>query len=261
MKANLIDKTGKEKGKIELPEAFSTPIREDILLKVFEAQKRHQPMGLKPFAGMMYSASGILRRKRHSWKVTYGKGIARTPRKIMSRHGVSFVWVGATVSNTRGGRRAHGPKSWENQFKKINKKEMKIALCSALNGTVNKEALAKKYSQEIKFELPVVFDSSVLNLKTKEFFGVLKSVFGESFEKLLQKKEIRAGRGKMRGRTYKQNAGLLFVVGNDEDMKISGIDVVKAGNLAIKDLAPNGFAGRFTCYTEKAIKDLTPRLK
>ena len=52
-----------------------------ILLKVFEAQKRWQEMGNTPFAGMKYSASGIIRHKRHSWKAGYGKGIARTPKK------------------------------------------------------------------------------------------------------------------------------------------------------------------------------------
>ena len=75
MKAKLFDKTGKEKGSVDLPKLVSGEIRKDVIAKVFEAQKREQPYGTMYFAGRYYSASGILRRKRHAWKVTYGKGI------------------------------------------------------------------------------------------------------------------------------------------------------------------------------------------
>ena len=122
MKAKLLDKTGKVKGEIEMPKNFSAEIRPDILLKVFEAQKVKQPFGAKVGAGAGYSASGILKHRRHVWKTAYGRGISRVPRKIMARQGARFVWVGATISSARGGRRAHPPKAIKNQFKKINKK-------------------------------------------------------------------------------------------------------------------------------------------
>ena len=65
----------------------------------------------------------------------------------------------------------------------------------------------------------------------------------------------------MRGRKYRSNAGLLFVIGNDEKMKRSGIEVVSVKDIAIKDLSPNGEPGRITCYTEQAIKDIEVRFK
>ena len=65
----------------------------------------------------------------------------------------------------------------------------------------------------------------------------------------------------MRGRKYKSNAGLLFVIGNEESMKRKGIEVVNVNNLTIKDLSPNGEPGRLVCYTEKAIKDIGERFK
>jgi large subunit ribosomal protein L4e len=92
--------------------------------------------------------------------------------------------------------------------------------------------------------------------KYKEFFEILKKIFKENFEKIIQKKKIRAGKGKLRGRKYKKNTGLLFVMGSEEKMKRTGIDVVNVSELKIKDLAPNGVAGRFVCYTEKAIKEI-----
>jgi len=246
MKTKLIDKTGKEKGSVDLPKNFAVKIREDILSKVFEAQRAiyAQSYGAKEGAGAQYSASGISKKKRHDWKATYGKGISRVPRKVMSRHGASFNWIGATVSNARGGRRPHAPRSAKNPFSKINKKELLIAFNSALAGTV-KDA--------------VVFDGEILDVKTKDFKKALKKVFGEA--KVWKVKSIRAGRGKMRGRKYKSNAGLLFVLGNEENMKRKGIEVVNVVDLKIKDLSPNGEPGRLVCYTKSAIEDIKNRFQ
>jgi len=152
MKAKTFDKFGKEKGTIDLPKNFTTKIREDILLKVFEAQKGiyAQAYGAMEGAGAQYSASGIAKKKRHDWKATYGKGISRVPRKVMSRHGASFNWIGATVASTRGGRRPHAPRSEKNLFKKINKRELLIAFNSALAGTVDVKFLEKKYGRKLE---------------------------------------------------------------------------------------------------------------
>ncbi len=243
MKAKLFDKSGKAKGDVDLPKCFSGKVRADVLLKVFEAQKGiyAQAYGSMEGAGAQYSASGISKKKRHDWKGSYGKGISRVPRKIMSRHGSSFNWIGATVSSTRGGRRPHAPRSIKNPFKKINKKELLIAFGTALAGSVKSA---------------VIFENGILDIKTKDFILVLKKVFGNRFGKILKEKKVRAGRGKMRGRKYKSNAGLLFVVGDEEKMRRKGIEVVVVGDLKIKDLAPNGEVGRLVCYSENAVKEL-----
>jgi len=244
MKAKMFDKAGKEKGTVDLPKNFAVKIREDILSKVFEAHRglHAQAYGAMEGAGAQYSASGISKKKRHDWKATYGKGISRVPRKVMSRHGASFNWIGATISNTRGGRRPHAPRSAKILFGKINKKEVLLAFNSALAGTA-KDA--------------VVFEDKILELKTKEFKKVMENVFGEA--KVWKVKSVRTGRGKMRGRKYKSNAGLLFVVGNEESMKRKGISVINVKDLMIKDLSPNGEPGRLACYTEAAIKDIGER--
>jgi len=259
MKAKLFDKNGKVKGDVNLPKCFSSRIRADILLKVFEAQKGSfaQVYGAKEGAGAQYSASGISKKKRHDWKGTYGKGISRVPRKIMSRSGASFNWIGATVASTRGGRRPHAPMSEKNLFKKINKKELLIALRSTLVGTFDAKSLEKKFGR--KMEVGGVFDSGILEVKTGDFVKAMKEVFGDSYSSVLKTKSIRAGIGKMRGRKYKSNAGLLFVVGNEEKMKRKGIEIVHVKDLAVKDLAPNGVAGRLVCYSEKAVEEIGGR--
>jgi hypothetical protein len=70
----------------------------------------------------------------------------------------------------------------------------------------------------------------------------------------IQKKSIRAGIGKMRGRKYKRNAGLLFIIGDKEEKKINGIDAVNVSELGIGDLAENG--ARLTLFSETAIKEI-----
>ena len=261
MKTKLFDKAGKTKGDVELPKNFSVKIREDILSKVFEAQRAiyAQTYGSMEGAGAQYSASGISKKKRHDWKATYGKGISRIPRKIMSRHGSSFNWIGATVSNARGGRRPHAPRSAKNPFSKINKKELLIAFNSALAGTVDGKSLERKYGKKVGSGF--IFDDKILEIKTKDFIVTMKKVFGDVFDSVLKHKSIRAGIGKMRGRKYKTNAGMLFVIGNDEKMKRKGIEVVNVNDLTIKDLSPNGEPGRLVCWTENAIKEIGERFK
>jgi large subunit ribosomal protein L4e len=173
----------------------------------------------------------------------------------MSRHGQSFQWVGASANYTRGGGRAHPHRPEENQFRKVNKKELTTALDSALSGTFDLKSLEKKYSIKVLVSA-IVADKKVLELKTKDFIVFLKTVFGEAFGKLLKEKRVRAGSGKKRGRKYKSNAGLLCVIASDEKMNRGGVDVVKAKELDISDLAPNGEPGRFVVYTEKALKEI-----
>ena len=126
-----------------------------------------------------------------------------------------------------------------------------------MSGTIDSESLEKKYG--VKMESGFVFDNKILSAKTKDFLVALEHAFGKAFNKVLKNKQVRAGIGKMRGRKYKSNAGLLFVVGNEESMKRKGIDVVSVKDLTIKDLSPNGEPGRLVCYTENAIKDIGAR--
>ena len=75
-------------------------------------------------------------------------------------------------------------------------------------------------------------------------------------EAVLKKKRVRAGKGKLRGRKYKSNAGLLFVKGKTEKIKLRGVDIISVGNVSISDLYP---LGRLTVYTEKALEELGGR--
>lgn len=265
MKASILSVEGKKLREIEMPKCFSGKIREKIVAKVLEAKKTGQPYGPSPNAGNQYSASGKINHRRHVWKTHYGKGMSRIPRKIMSKRGSQFIWVGASIPSAVGGRRAHPPKVVSMlEKKKINKKEMKIAMVSALSATANEKEIRKRYESLKDMEIknaPFVVEEKMTSLKTKELVSSLKKVLGdELFESVRKKRKVRSGKGKMRGRKYKGSAGILLVVGKSEKVKTNLLEVKNASNLNVSDLA-KGDLGRLTIYTENAIKDLGERLK
>ncbi len=262
MKTKLYDINGKQGKEITLPKCFSGKVREDVVAKVLESKKIKQPYAPSPVAGKQHSASGILKHHRKVWKSQYGRGMSRIPRKITSRRGSQFNWIGAEVSNTRGGRRPHPPKilGFINKLK-TNKKEQKLAMESALSASADKKFVEKKYSSLDKIDktIPFVIEGKFITLKAKEIISSLKKILGEKlFDIAVQKKVVRSGKGKLRGRKYKSNAGMLLVIGDDEKLKTTAFDVIKARKLGVVDLA-NGGVGRLVVYTENAIKDLGER--
>lgn len=265
MKTKILDINGKEKESIDLPKFFSQKIREDIVAKVLEAKKNKQPYAPSPVAGKQHVAKGKVVHRRHVWRSGYGRGISRVPRKIMSQKGSQPNWEAAEVPHARGGMRAHPPKivSMINT-KKINKKELMLAFSSAISATADEKKIKEKYrslkNEKIK-EFPLVVESKFLYLKTKDLLSSLKEILGEKlFYLALKKRKIRAGKGKLRGRKYKKNAGLLLVIGKNEKLKTKAFDIKNVKNLGVNDLAKGGL-GRLTIYSEQAIKYLNERFK
>ena len=104
--------------------------------------------------------------------------------------------------------------------------------------------------------LPFIVESKIVSLKTKDLLKSLKEIFGRDlFDIALKKKSVRSGKGKLRGRKYKSNAGMLIVTGKKEKMETRLFDISNTNNLNVTDLA-KGKQGRLVIYTEQAIKDL-----
>jgi len=265
MKSILLDINGKKLKDINLPKCFSQKIRGDIVSKVLEVDKNRQPYSPSPVAGKQHSASGTLIHRRKVWKSQYGRGMSRIPRKSLSRRGTQFNWVGAEIPGTRGGRRAHPPKILAMiNTKRINKKELKIALMSAISATADEKQITKRYEKlngKKLSNIPIIVESKIISLKTKDLVNSLKKILEENlFDLALQKKTVRSGKGKKRGRKYKKNAGGLFVIGNKENIKINNLDIRRVNNVSVTDLAKGGL-GRITIYTEQAIKELEDKFK
>lgn len=253
MKAKLFDMTGNAKSDVELPKLFSTTIREDIAQKYFEVDKTQNRLWHSPYneAGRRHSASGTISHRRHEWKGHYGKGIARVPRKTMWRRGTQFYWIGTEVSGTRGGRSVHAASGIRTPVK-MNKKEEEKALNIAFSATASKDHVLRRYSSIKSVEsAPFVVES--LPTKTKDLVSMLEKVLGSLFSVALQKKSVRPGIGKSRGRRYKSTAGVLIVTASNENSKFKGVDVRTVKSVEIADLFP---LGRLTIYTKKALDEL-----
>ena len=75
------------------------------------------------------------------------------------------------------------------------------------------------------------------------------------------KKNVRAGRGKMRGRKYQRAKGPLIVVSDKCDLlksarNISGVDIVSVKSVNSELLAPGTVPGRLTLFTAASIDRL-----
>ena len=226
MKTQILD-TGGKKIKEITTNLFEEPIREDIIFKVIEAERIWQPYSNYHWAGMDRSASGNIRHKRHSWKVSYGHGMSRVPRKIMTKRGSRFFWVGATIASARGGREAHPPKILRRE-KKINEKEKLKALKSAIAATASQHMIKKKYG--VEFKLPIIIDSKILSLKLKEIMKFLEKVIGKKFLKKI-----------------------LLIIAEKEKFQSKMLESCKVKQLNIQKLVPGGKPGRLIIYTENAI--------
>ncbi|MDG6220802.1 MAG: 50S ribosomal protein L4 [Candidatus Thermoplasmatota archaeon] len=254
-KVPLYSMDGKKKGEITLPGFFTAPVRKDLVHRAVvsaEANKR-QVYGPSPEAGMRHVAE---------WPGK-GRGMARTPRL---NHGGG---KGAVAPNTVSGRRAFPPLVTKDYTKKINRKEAKLARMCAAAATASTELVASrghKFSQDL--QLPIVVENKIVEMgSTKTAIAMLSEMgVADDLARAKNGKHVRAGRGKMRGRKYKQPKSILLVIAPGEDGKtagkakgfrnLSGVDVVSVKSLGTSHLAPGGDVGRLVLYTEDAIEEM-----
>lgn len=247
---NVFDLNGKPVDKINLPLAFMTPLRPDVIKRaVLSIQSsRLQPKGRDPMAGKKTTAESL----------GVGLGLARIPRTKgpASR--------GAFAPGTVGGRIAHPPTPEKKVIKKISKKEKQLALLSAIAATASKEiVVARGHSVEGIPQIPLVTVDELEALsRTEDFEKVLikLGVYSDIY-RVRESVKIRAGKGKLRGRRRKHAVGPLIVIAEDRGIakaarNIPGVDVVKVKDLNPEHLAPGAHPGRLTIWTRSAIEVL-----
>lgn len=258
MKLKIIDTKNAAKGEKELPSQFNEEYRPDLIKRaviVIQNNKR-QPYGADPRAGLKHST--YVSKRRSAYRTTYGIGQSRTPRKAMSVRGTRFNWVGAEVPQTVGGRRAHPPKAEKIWKQKINKKEKRKAIRSALSATMNIEIVNKR-NVNVPKNYPFILANDFEKIdKTKELRKLLLTLGFKDELKRAAIITIRAGIGKLRGRKKVKKKSLLLVTSSNCGLfqsasNIPGIDIVKVNELNAELLAPGTHAGRMTLFTESAI--------
>lgn len=259
MKLAVLNQSKTETRKMELPVQFSEPIRKDLIKRAVLAIRANtrQPYGADPMAGKRASAE--ISRRRKDYRGAYGIGISRVPRKIMSRRGTRMNWVGAFAPGTVKGRRAHPPKAEKLWGQKINTKERRKAIRSALGACMVKE-LVEQRGHRLPQGYPFLLDSEFEGIgKTKQVVAALvKLGLAEELERVKQRK-VRAGKGKMRGRRYSTKTGPIIVVAEkcrlmESGRNLTGVDIVPVNRLNAQLLAPGISIGRLALFTDKAME-------
>ena len=261
MKLPVLSITGQKIGEQELPEQFHEPVREDLIQRAVLAlqTKRRNRYGAKPTAGKRQVTE--ISRRRRKYKTSYGRGISRVPRKILSRSGTQFNWEAAFAPGTRKGRRAHPPKSEKNLVERINRKENKKAIRSAISASVIKN-LVNERGHKVPDAYPFIIEDKLESLKkTAEVKAALEKLNLNDELNRCSKIKIRAGKGKMRNRKYVRKKGPLIVVSKPCSVvkacsNMPGIDVTNIQSLNAEHLAPGCSPGRLTIWTQSAINEL-----
>jgi large subunit ribosomal protein L4e len=233
---------------VELPKVFETPYRPDVIKKAVIAQQSHgfQPQGRDPMAGKRTTAE--------SWGV--GRGMSRVPRlKGSSRaaFGVSIV----------GGHQAFPPRSEKVIRKEINKKERRLAIRSGIAATANRDVVGGRgHVIESVGQLPLTVEDSVQSIsKTREVKELFVNLGVWPDVERADRKKIRAGRGKTRGRKRKVGKGPMIVVAEDLGIgkaaaNLPGVDITRVEDLNADLLAPGAHPGRLVIWTKSALTSL-----
>lgn len=256
----VYDLTGQPKEEIKLPKVFSFEYRPDLIQRVVLAIQSHrrQPYGVDTLAGKRTSA--------------HYHGARRVPYAMMNREMARMArthsgppaleFTARTVPQARKGRQSHPPKAEKNWYLKINDKERVVALKSAIAASALLELVKKRHNVS-DLELPIIVKDEIQHVKkTKELEKIILALNLYSDLKRAKVRKIRAGKGKMRGRRYKNKKSILFVVSQDKGIfnacnNIHGVDACLLKDLNVELLAPGTHAGRLTVWDESCIKKLS----
>lgn len=255
MKVPVYDIGGTPTGEAVLPAVFTTPFRRDLIHKAFVNLDSHkyQPQGRHPTAGMDVVA--------RSNDPPTGRGVSRIAK--MRGGGGGRQGQAGGVASVRGGRQAHPPKVAKVTWKRLNKKENRLALCSAIAGTAIGEAVRSRGHVTGSVEtFPIVIQDNIESVNTaKDLTGVLESLglYGDVLR--LESRRSRTGKSALRGRGKKSGKSVLFVVSDDATLRkacgsIPGVEAKTAAKISVLDMAPGADPARLTVYSEGALKGL-----
>ncbi len=255
IKATLLTLNGDKQEEIELPLVFSTPFRRELIHKAWTNLNSHkfQRQGRHPTAGMDVVAD--------SNSPPTGQGVARIAK--MRGGGGGRQGQAGEVASIRGGRQAHPPNVNKVIYKKLNKKENKLALCSAIAATASKEQVKLRGHKIDGIESFPIIVSNDLELisKTSEMSKVLKSLKLSKDVERLQSRKSRSGQTALRGRGKKVGKSILFVTKDSEKIikacgSIPGVDARSVKDLSVLDLSPGSDHIRLTVYSKAAIEEI-----
>jgi large subunit ribosomal protein L4e len=242
------------KVKVQLPAVFKAPIRPDVVTYVHDqmSKNRRHPYAVSELAGMASSAE--------SWGT--GRAVARIPR--VRGGGTHRSGQGAFGNMCRGGRMFAPTKTWRRWHRKVNVKQRRYAIVSAIAASgVPALVMAKGHKIEETPECPLVLSDKIEECKkTKDAVRILRKTSAwKDIEKVYATKRFRAGKGKLRNRRRVMKRGPLVVWNKDNGItrafrNIPGVTLINVDKLNLLKIAPGGHLGRFCIWTEGAFKRL-----
>eukprot|EP00834_Sanchytrium_tribonematis_P004922 NODE_268_length_11281_cov_0.363799.p5 type:complete len:378 gc:universal NODE_268_length_11281_cov_0.363799:6702-5569(-) len=252
---NVFSESGETSiAQVALPSVFSAPIRTDVVRSVHTGirKNKRQAYAVSTKAGMQHSAE--------SWGT--GRAVARIPR--VSGGGTMRSGQAAFGNMCRKGRMFAPTKVWRKWHVHVNVNEKRYAVASAIAASgIVPLVMSRGHKVEHVKEVPVVVGNGIESLtKSKAAVAFLKAIkLYDDVEKVIDTKTTRAGRGKSRGRRYKQRKGPLVVYNNDKGLvkafsNVPGVEVSHVSRLNLLQLAPGGHVGRLIIWTESAFKAL-----
>lgn len=248
--------TGDKDGEIELPMIFSTPFRRELIHKAWTNLNSHnfQRQGRHPTAGMDVVAD--------SNSPPTGQGIARIAR--MRGGGGGRQGQAGEVASIRGGRQAHPPNVDKVIYKKLNKKENKLALCSAIAATASKEQVQSRGHKVEDIEsFPIIVSDDLESVsKASEITKILDDLKLSKDVDRLKNRKARSGQSSLRGRTKKVGKSVLFVTKDAKKISkacgsIPGVEARSVKDLSVLDLSPGSDPIRLTVYSKGAIEEIS----
>ncbi|MFH0818030.1 MAG: 50S ribosomal protein L4 [Candidatus Micrarchaeota archaeon] len=261
MKANVYSLAGTAVRQLELPKAFSEPVRLDLIRRavISEQTREYQPKGSMKEAGVQTSAD--YKGRKEDYGSIKNHGISRLPREKLPKGRFGKVRI---VPFSVKGRRAHPPKVEKILIERINRKEYIKALNSAIAATAKKDIVSERgHETDGVKEFPLIVEDGFEKIaKTKEVLKVLSSLgFDKDLERGKNRKKLSGVARRRRGGT-KGPRTVLVVVGDScgaikGARNLAGVDVALATKLTASDLAPGTHPGRLTLWTESAIKKLS----
>ena len=146
----------------------------------------------------------------------------------------------------------------------MNKKENKLALCSAIAATSNATLVKLRGHKVEKIEsFPLVISDQIESVsKSKDLLKIFDSLHvSDDVLRLQNRLKRRSGKPQLRGRSTKVGKSILLVVKDAKSLSkacgsIPGVDAVDVKNLNVLDLAPGSMPARLTAYSKGAIEEI-----
>ena len=240
-------------GSSNMPAVFSAPIRDDLVSFCHSnmALNRRQAHAVYYLAGHEHSAE--------SWGT--GRAVARIPR--ISGSGTHRSGQGAFGNMCRKGRMFAPLKVWRKWQRKVNTKQKRNAVASALAASACAPLVqARGHRIETVPELPLVV-SNLNGSTTSGLLGNLKNLGAmDDLTRVRKSKRTRAGIGKMKNTRFTLRKGPLVIYGDESPMvkraarNLPGVEVCNVNRINLLQLAPGGHLGRFIIFTKDAFESL-----